>query len=379
MRGPPSRMTSSQHLPASLASLDTALAGLLRDLAAVPPLELPLAEALGCTAAAMPALAAVPPRDVAAADGWALRARDLVGASSYTPLPLTNGPVWVEAGDAMPDGCDCVVDSDAVERSGPLVQVLAEAIPGQGVRRIGGDIPAGSFVAAGLPIRVPDALVARAAGLESVRVRRPRLRIVDIPATSGERITAELIAESARAAGAEVVLTEATGRDAKSVAAALVTEGCDFLVAIGGSGVGRRDASVVALAQRGEVLAHGIALQPGRTAAVGRIGKIPVIVLPGAPDQALAAWWTLARPALDRLSGRLPRASLTLPLARKLASLVGIAEIVLLERRDATWMPLAVGEMPLSTIARADGWLAIPGGSEGHAAGTPVDAYLLRD
>lgn len=379
MRGPPSRMTSSQRLPTSLTSLDTALAGLLRDLAAVPPLELPLAEALGCTAAEMPALAAVPPRDVAAADGWALRTRDLVGASSYTPLPLTNGPVWVEAGDAMPDGCDCVVDADAVERSGPLVQVLAEAIPGQGLRRIGGDIPAGSFVAAGLPIRVPDALVARAAGLESVRVRRPRLRIVDIPATSGERITAELIAESARAAGAEVVLTEAAGRDAASVAAALVTEGCDFLVAIGGSGVGRRDASVVALAQRGEVLAHGIALQPGRTAAVGRIGKIPVIVLPGAPDQALAAWWTLARPALDRLSGRLPRASLTLPLARKLASLVGIAEIVLLERRDATWMPLAVGEMPLSTIARADGWLAIPGGSEGHAAGTPVDAYLLRD
>ena len=372
-------MTSSQRLPASLTPLDTALAGLLRDLAAVPPVELPLTEALGCIAAEMPALAAIPSGDVAAADGWAMKARDLVGASSYTPLPLTKPPPWVEAGDAIPTGCDCVVDADAVEVSGPMVQVLAEAIPGQGVRRIGGDIAAGSFAAAGQPVGALDALVARASGLQRVLVRRPRLRIVDVPAISGERITAQLIAESAGAAGAEVVLTLVAGRDAESVAGALVTEGCDLLIAIGGSGVGRRDASVAALAQRGEVLAHGIALQPGRTAAVGSIGKIPVILLPGAPDQALAAWWTLALPALDRLSGRQPRISLTLPLARKLASLVGIAEIVLLERKDATWMPLAVGEMPLSTIARADGWLAIPAGSEGHAAGTPVDAYLLRD
>jgi molybdopterin molybdotransferase len=371
-------MTSSQRLPASLTSLDAALAGLLRDLAAVPPVELPLTEALGCIAAEMPALAAIPSGDVAAADGWAMKARDLVGASSYTPLPLTKPPPWVEAGDAIPTGCDCVVDADAVEVSGPMVQVLMEAIPGQGVRRIGGDI-AGSFAAAGQPVRALDALVARASRLQRLPVRRPRLRIVDIPATSGERSTAQLIAESARAAGAEVVLAEATGRDPESVARALVTDGCDFLVAIGGSGVGRRDASVAALAQRGEVFAHGIALQPGRTAAVGRIGKIPIILLPGAPDQALAAWWTLALPALDRLSGRRPRIPLTLPLARKVASLVGIAEIVLLERKDATWMPLAVGEMPLATLARADGWLAIPGGSEGHAAGTPVDAYLLRD
>ena len=117
----------------------------------------------------------------------------------------------------------------AVELSGPMAQVLTEAIPGQGVRRIGGDIPAGSLVAAGQPIRALDAMVARAAGLQGLRVRRPRLRIVDIPATSGDRITAELIAESARAAGAEVVLTEAAGRDAASIAAALVTEGCDLL------------------------------------------------------------------------------------------------------------------------------------------------------
>jgi molybdopterin biosynthesis enzyme len=120
-------------------------------------------------------------------------------------------------------------------------------------------------------------------------------------------------------------------------------------------------------------------LQPGRTSAVGGIGKIPVIALPGAPDQALAGWWTLVLPALDRLSGLWPRQRVTLPLARKIASSIGIAETVLLERKDGAWMPLAVGDLSLETIARADAWLAVPGGAEGFAAGTPVDAYMLRD
>jgi len=373
-------MIPTQRLPASLTPLDVALAALLDRLEPVAPIALPLAEALGCVAADMPALKALPPADIAANDGWALRSRDLVGASSYSPLPLAKSPVWVEAGDAMPEGCDCVIDSDSVDQTGAMVQVLAEAIPGQGVRRIGGDIAEGSSVtAAGRRVRPLDLLVARTAGLEKLNVRRPRLCVVDIPASSGHAVTAQLISEDARAVGASVVLVEAKGRDAASIATALDAGACDLLVTIGGSGVGRTDAAFAALAQRGEVLAHGIALQPGKTSAVGRIGKIPVVALPGASNQALAAWWTLAMPVLDRLSGLWPRQRLTLPLARKIASTVGITEIVLLEQIEDVWMPLSVGDMPLETIARADGWLAVPGASEGFAAGAPVDAYMLRD
>ena len=106
---------------------------------------------------------------------------------------------------------------------------------------------------------------------------------------------------------------------------------------------------------------------------------MPVVALPGAPDQAFAAWWTLALPALDRLSGRRPRKTLKLPLARKIASTVGIAEIVLLERKQGTWITLAVGDLSLDAIARAEAWLVVPGGAEGFAAGAPVDAYMLRE
>jgi len=370
-------MTSPQRLPALLTPLDVARNALLNGLEPVAPVELALAQALRCTAADMPKLEAHPPRDVAAADGFAMRAHDLVGASSYSPLPLPSTPRWVEAGEAIPDGCDCIVDADAVDTSGPIAQVMAEAAPGQGVRRTGSDIAAGSVVAAeGRRILPRDLLIARAAGLTRLRVRRPRLRLVNIP---GGALTSDLIAESARNAGAEVSVVSAVGREADSIAGALDTAGCDLLVTIGGSGVGRRDATVLTLAKLGEVIAHGIALQPGRTSAVGRMGKTPVVALPGAPDQAFAAWWTLALPVLDRLSGRRPRKTLGLPLARKIASQVGLTEIVLLERKDGAWTTLAAGELSLEAIARAEAWLAIPGGSEGFAAAASVDAYMLRE
>jgi molybdopterin molybdotransferase len=370
-------MTSPQRLPTSLTPLDAARDALLSGVEPVAPVELTLKEALRCIAAGMPPLQAYPRRDTAAADGYAFCARDLVGASSYSPLPLSAPPVWVEAGQSLPAACDCVLDSDSVDVYGPLPQVLAEALPGQGVRRAGGDIAAGSLVVeAGRRVLPRDLLIARAAGIERLNVRRPRLRIVNVP---GGSVTAELIAESARATGAETVCFTAAGRDAGSIAAALDGDACDLLLVVGGSGVGRTDAAVTALAARGKILGHGIALQPGRTAAVGRLGKTPVVVLPGTPDQALAAWWTLALPAVDRLSGQRQRKTVNLPLARKIASSVGIAEIVLLERKQDMWATLAVGELSLEAIARAEAWLVISGGSEGFAAGSPVDAYMLRD
>jgi molybdopterin biosynthesis enzyme len=274
-----------------------------------------------------------------------------------------------------------VLDADLLDHTGPLLQVVAEAVPGQGVRRRGSDIAAGkSVIAAGRRIRRIDLLSVRAAGLDSINVRRPRLRLVDVPANAGVSHTALLIFELAGAAGAGTACVAASGRDAASIAEAMDASACDVLVTTGGSGVGRTDETIAALARRGEVIAHGIALQPGHTAAVGRIGNVPVIALPGAPDQALAVWWTLVLPVLARLAGLAPqRDAATLPLARKIASHVGMTELVLLERIDGQWLPLATGELSLETIARADAWLAVPGSSEGFAAGTPVDAYMLRD
>ena len=165
-------MVPPQRLPASLTPLDLALAALLDRLEPVAPIELPLAQALGCVAAEMPPLGAVPPCDIAAADGFAFCARDLVGASSYSPLPLATSLAWVEAGDAMPQGCDCVISADLVDQTGPMAQVLGEAIPGQGVRRAGGDIACGSLVlASGRRVGPLELGIARAAGWDHLKVR----------------------------------------------------------------------------------------------------------------------------------------------------------------------------------------------------------------
>jgi molybdopterin biosynthesis enzyme len=129
-------MYATQRLPASLTPLDLARAALLRELAPVAAREraqlAPASDVLE-----MPELKIWPPHDVAATDGWALRASDLIGASSYTPLPLMTQPVWMEAGDRIPAGCDCVLDEESLDHAGPTTQALAEAIPGQGIRRRG--------------------------------------------------------------------------------------------------------------------------------------------------------------------------------------------------------------------------------------------------
>jgi molybdopterin molybdotransferase len=372
-------MTLAQRLPGSLTPLEVALADLLGGLEPVPAIELPLSEALGCIAAEFPSLKAYPSCNVAAADGWALNARDLTGASSYTPVPLRGRGHWVEAGDKLPDGCDCVIDLDSVDYSSSIFQVLTEAIPGQGVRRAGGHFADGFRLQSGSPVRPVDIVTAQVAGLKKVKVRRPKMHLINVPSIRGEIGTAQLIQESARCAGMEVVSTKASSRDRDSISEAVGDTACDLIVTIGGSGVGRTDATMIALAQCGDVVAHGIALRPGTTSAIAKIGNVPVVALSGLTEHALAAWWTLALPALDRLSGRQPRPATVLPLARKLASSVGIAEIALLGRKDDSWIPLALGDLTFETIVSANAWLTVPGNSEGFAAATPVAAYILQE
>lgn len=374
-------MSRTQPANGALTSLESALAALLDGLAPVAPITVPVSQGLGRVAAGMPPLREALPRvGIAAADGWAFRALDLAGASAYSPVPLMASPAWVEAGEPMPEGSDCVVEAALVDCSGPMAQAFAEAIPGQGMRRPGEDMAAERPVAvAGHRLASADLLVARAAGVDELAVRSPRLRVIDVAAASGDTLTAQFIAESAKASGATVANIETVARDATSIAEALDGGACDLIILVGGTGAGRADATAAALGARGALIAHNIALQPGRTAAIGRLGHTPVIALPGMPDQAFAAFLTLVQPVLDRLSGRLARQDTILPLARKIASGVGIAEIVLLKQERSAWIPLAVGDLSLDSIRMADAWLLVPGEREGQAAGTPIGAYPLRD
>ena len=62
----------------------------------------------------------------------------------------------------------------------------------------------------------------------------------------------------------------------------------------------------------------------------------------------------------------------TLPLARKVTSTVGLAEVVPVRRNADQVEPLAAKYLPLSSLARSDGWILVPADSEGFAAGSLV-------
>lgn len=59
-------------------------------------------------------------------------------------------------------------------------------------------------------------------------------------------------------------------------------------------------------------------------------------------------------------------------LTRKVASNLGLAELVPVRLRGGDAEPLGSGYLPLRTIAQADGWILVPADREGHPEGTSV-------
>ncbi|HKS87352.1 MAG TPA: molybdopterin-binding protein, partial [Pseudolabrys sp.] len=124
----------------------------------------------------------------------------------------------------------------------------------------------------------------------------------------------------------------------------------------------------------------GIAVTPGETAALGFVGARPVLLLPGRLDAALAVWLVVGRRLLDRLAaikGNDADQAESLPLARKITSTVGLAEVVPVRRVGGQAEPIASKYLPLSSLARADGWILVPAESEGYSAGTSVQVRPL--
>jgi molybdopterin biosynthesis enzyme len=59
-------------------------------------------------------------------------------------------------------------------------------------------------------------------------------------------------------------------------------------------------------------------------------------------------------------------------LARKVASSLGLAELVPVRLRDGEAEPLGSGYLPLHVLAQSDGWLLVSADREGYPAGADV-------
>lgn len=310
---------------------------------------------------------ALPRHAVALRDGLAVNADAIRDAGPYAPVTLQD-PVPVNAGDAMPPAADAVLPHDAVIWRGAVADVIAPAAPGEGVLAQGADAdPARPLFAAGRLLRAHDIAVLRAAGIPAVVARTPAITVVH-SGQSGTFVDAAL-------AWTTHALERTGGRatDSASLQTALRAPDADAVIGIGGTGSGERDDAAAALAANGTLFCHGIAIAPGETAAFGFVGEKPVLLVPGRLDAAIACWLLIGAHMLARLRGREPDTrARSMRLSRKIASAIGMDELVPVACTDEEVEPLASGYLSLEALARADGWIRVPAQSEGYPAGTAV-------
>jgi molybdopterin molybdotransferase len=138
----------------------------------------------------------------------------------------------------------------------------------------------------------------------------------------------------------------------------------------------RRDGTVQELARLGQVEAHGIAICPGETAAVGFVGNRPVLLVPGRLDAALVVWLLIGRHLVAKLAGGVVEDTpMILPLRRKVTSTIGMTELIPVSCSDGMAEPLGSGYLSLTALSRSDGWILVPAESEGFAAGSEVAVH----
>ncbi len=221
-------------------------------------------------------------------------------------MPFASPPRRVDAGEPMPDGTDAVLPLDAVSFIGDRAAAIAAVLPGEGVLPAGGDIaPQTILRRAGAYLRTSDIAVMAAAGIADVMVREPRIRIAcgGIAKTPVVQAAIDMLTRAVTAAGGTVFDADS---EPERLYEALGEARAHAGFVVGGTGSGRGDSSVQTLARFGRVEAHGVAVSPGETAAVGYVGARPVLLVPGRLDCALAIW-LLDRAPRHCPTGRPPR------------------------------------------------------------------------
>ena len=394
-------------------------------LARFTPLDsrtVPLAQAAGrVLATTLTAPEDLPPHARSSMDGYAVAARDTFGASEANPAylelafkiaietapdqPLAPGScAAIPTGGWLPAGADAVVMVEHTDPSGDLIEIRKSVAPGENVMLPGEDAKAGEpVVQAGQLLRTQEiGLLAGLGVAEADVVRRPRVGIlstgnelVECGETPGpgqmRDVNRPTLAALTAEAGGEVVDLGLAPDDEDRLAEALKRGGedCDLVLLSGGSSIGVRDLSVAALESLGgEILAHGVALSPGKPTILARLGNMPVLGLPGQVASALVIAHVLVAPLVRHLSGQRDafarpwRPVVQAELARNLASKPGREDWVrvMLEERPGR-MPLAK-PVPgksglLFTLLQAHGLAVLPADSEGCYQGETVPVMLL--
>lgn len=370
--------------------------------------EVPLAEALGRVLAEdVQSPVDVPGFDRANVDGYAVQAADTFGASEQDPRRLRLEPevvvmgavpagavepgaaMAIPTGGVVPRGADAIVmvehTSLAGGPGGDEVLVTKPVTPGRWITYAGTDIASGEVV-----LRASDVLTSRetgvlaAIGVARVRVvRAPRVAILSTgdeivppgaPIRSGQIFdsNATILADAVREQGGEPVPLGVVPDDPAAIRAALrrALASADLVLLSGGTSKGPGDLSARVLAEALEppgIVAHGVALKPGKPLCLAVSAGKAVVVLPGFPTSAIFTFHELVAPVIRALAGRGREAAAgtcaRLPFS--VASESGRTEYVLVrltedERGARVAYPIGKGSGSVTTWSHADGYFVIP-------------------
>jgi molybdopterin molybdotransferase len=273
----------------------------------------------------------LPPFDNAAVDGYAVRLADLretadlpvdgrLAAGSAATRALSPASTRrIFTGAAMPPGADTIFMQEDVrlDESG-RVHFPAGLRPGANTRPRGEDIARGALaLRRGRQLRPQDLALAAALGITHLPVRRPihvalfstgnELIEPGLPAGPSQRYDSNrvLLGALAARAGAQVTDLGILPDRQDTIAAALAEAalGADLILTSGGVSAGEEDHVRAAVEANGKLVFWRLAIKPGRPVAMGLVGGVPFIGLPGNPAAAFITFVHVARPLIAALAG----------------------------------------------------------------------------
>ncbi|MFI7588790.1 gephyrin-like molybdotransferase Glp [Spongisporangium articulatum] len=319
-----------------MQSVDAHLEQCLAALMPPAPHALPLLEAAGCVLAEdVESPLDIPLFDNSSMDGYAVRLADLgtlpvvlpvdgdlpAGASAASAL-APGTAVRIMTGAPVPAGAEAIVPVEWTDPGVDHVVVHRAPTPGQYVRLRGDDVSAGQVVLrAGARLTSSQVALLASVGRDRVRVH-PRPRVVVLP--SGDELVPPgkplgpgqihdsngygLVA-AARSAGAEAEHGGIVTDSAPAVLEALRSAAAraDLLITSGGVSAGAYDVVKEVLSGLGTVSFQKVGMQPGMPQGFGTVDGTPIFTLPGNPVSSLVSFELFVRPALQVLSGGVPR------------------------------------------------------------------------
>ena len=357
-------------------------------------------------------------------DGYALRASDSFGASEAIPayldvigqVPMGAMPEFsvgrgeaarILTGGMVPEGADAVVMEEfTTAPDEETLEVRRPAAVGENVLGVGDDLKKDELIlGAGARLRSQDVGALAGVGVTSVEVhRRPRVAILptgdelvdprETPRVGQVRdINRFSLAAGVVEAGGEPETEDILPDDLAIIKERLheAVNRADVVLISGGSSMGLRDYTVEAIDSLGEpgVLVHGISIKPGKPTIIGRIVRDgedkAVIGIPGHPVSALMIFHAFVRPIIRQLSGEITRTEasaegLLATLSRNVASAPGredLVRVALAEGENGRVAhPLMGNSAMISTMTKADGYIAIPLEAEGLREGAQVRVHL---